>query len=324
MSYKYIDPGFGIFSEDANFGFYPAPLRVEGAKYNSDFGTAFYTDDTVSNGDSRIRFGDGNSTEFFLKFDAYFPETTGNSSRASTIIRNGSYEILAITQQGETIEILALDDVELTATGKETYLEAGRVNTIWLHVEADGETGRITLAINGNYVFREREGWGFAGPVTRDFRFNINEQLPVSNFILSDEAIGLNETIVEIGCSAVETTMIEESGTYSSATHNDYVLQTLDPTNLYNRFSEETKVTAMLAVAIPAYTTGDAVKYLKSRVVDGDNTTDGDWLTLPKMTEEEFAELEGDVPFLARQIDIASDTTFAKLGGLKVGWVTGT
>lgn len=82
----------------------------------------------------------------------------------------------------------------------------------------------------------------------------------------------------------------------------------------------------MVAVAVPAYTTGDAVKYLTCRVVDGDNTTDYESarISLVEMTEDEFAELEGAAPFIAKQLTVASDTTFAKLSDLKVGWVTGS
>lgn len=211
MSYKYIDPGFGFSIEyNSDVGFKQPLLCFENYTYNRNFGVSFYTDEYYLNGYSGLNFGDSQDTsaEFYLKFDEYFPET---ANYAQTVVMNGDYEILSIVQIGTIIQIRALNDEELTvnnSTGNETYLETGRANTFWLHVEADGQTGRITLAINGNYIFREQEGYGFAGPVTHGFSFKIDEQLPVSNFIISDESIGLNETIVEIGCSAVETTMI--------------------------------------------------------------------------------------------------------------------
>lgn len=337
MSYKYIDPGFGFsgYSYNVDACFTPPLLRFDSYTYNPRFGVSFYTEDSYSNGYSSINFGSSQDTptEFYLKFDEYFPETTGNNLVYQTDIRNGDSQILTIEQVATNIRIRALGDTELivsTLAGDETYIEKGRANTIWLHVEADGQTGRITLAINGNYIFREQEGWGF-NSVARNFSFQIPDKLPISNLIISDEKINLNETIVEIGCSAVETTMIAESDTYSSATAEDYVLQELDPSSLYDRLAPETKVTAMLAVAVPAYTTGDAVKYLKCRVVDGDNVTDykildteGGQISLTEMTEEEFAELEGYAPLMAKQLPVASDTTFAKLSGLKVGWVTGS
>lgn len=325
MSFKYIDPGFGISNYNGiytEWGFSPPLLNVENYTYNRNFGVAFYTDQkSYYEGVSTIQFGSRNINEFYMKFDEYFPES---ANFATTTVQNGDSEILSMSQDGANLTIRAMNDVALVLSGDETHLKAGRVNTIWLHVETTEQTGWITLVINGEYVFREQEGWGYTGPASSAFSFNINESLPVSNLIISDEEIALNETIVEISNSAVETTMLENDGIYSSAGAGDYVLQSLDPSSLYNQFKSDTKVSAMLAVAIPAYTTGDGVKRLTCRIVDGENVTDYETTRyLPEMTEEEFASLEGAMPLMAKQIPIASDTTFAKIDGLKVGWVTG-
>lgn len=324
MSFKYIDPGFGLsqrYDEDYGYGFYPPLQCLQSYTYNRKFGVAFYTEEDEYYLGSRVFFNTPPLTDFYVKFDEYFPESADS---AQMILKNDSCEIIRISQRGANLTLRALNDETLELGNDDSHLKIGRVNTIWVHVETIDPAWRITLVINGERVFDSREGWSYSGQGNGTFRFNIDKALPVSNLIISDAEILLNETIVEVGNSAVETTMIEENGTYASAGAGDYVLQTLDPSSLYEQFRSDTKVSAILALAAPAYTTGDSVTTLKCRVVEGENVSDYKMPEdLIEMTESEFASLETTIPLKAQQIPVESDTTLADLSRLKIGWVTG-
>lgn len=324
MSFKYIDPGFGCCFKE---GYSNQEIGVlKSYVYNPKFGVAFHSD--FSGGRYLITYiGDEAASDLYVKFDAFFPE-----SASSTIyISYQSKPMLEINQSGSEFGLKGLNDSSVSLNGDETKLKAGRVNTIWFHVETSSSVGRITVVINGQTVFDEESSASFTGKFSSGaaLRFTVPSATPMSNLIISDEEVALNETILEIPASAIETTMTEQNGTYVSAEAGAYVLQVLDPTGWYGLFGSDTKISGMVAVAAPAFTTSENIFRLDLRKVNGETVTDyevidmaDDWIYLEEMSEEEFTELEDKVPFVCHQLEVGADTTFASLDGLKIGWVT--
>lgn len=286
-----------------------------------------------------IRLGSesDSSTDVWLKFDVYLPETLTGTD-AGIYISNSGNELLRLEQYKTdsnvcTIRALGSGGVTLNeSSGGITNLKTGAVNTIWMHVSGGSSGWNMSLVVNGEYIVEDFSTLSYESAIMSIFSFRISPEQPISNLIISDTEIDLKETIVEVGNSDVETTMVESDGTYSSAQAGDYVLQTLDTSDLYNLFGSDSKVSGMVAIAAPAYTTGEDVTQIKCRIVDGGTSTDyriqdpkkyyeAD-AALTQYSEEEFAALENEVPAMAKQLDITSDTTFASLNGLKVGWVT--
>ena len=319
MSFKYIDPGYG-------WGFFSYHLvNVTGNIYNPKHGIAFYSLKEEDGCSIYLTDSSTRLTDFWLKFDIFLPETV----YATSYIYNASSLLLEITQLGTNFQISAFGDNNLVlkdTNGDTTNLKAGKINTIWLHVKT-GSTWYITASVNGEYIFNESSSSEESGTTDGSFNFTINAAQPVSNVIISDEEIDPKETIAEVGNSAVEATMLENDGTYSSAQVGDYVLQTLDTAALYSIFGSDSKVTSLVAIAAPAFTTGEEVTRIRCRTVDGEIVTD--YPIYDKIDTEWEAILEGEavaaegdfIPLMAKQLDLASDTTFASLNGLKVGWV---
>ena len=322
MSFRFIDPGFGIsdyFGDGVDSKFYPPLKCLQSYTFNPRHGVAFYTDFSNDDGHSRIILGSESISDFYMKFDEYFPATVNGS--AQTIVLNGSNFVLSIIQSGVNFTIRALDDplLELDSTaGDNTHLNADAVNTIWLHVETTDEAWRVTLVINGEDTLREQDAWGYAAAASPVFRFYIPEVLPVSNLIIADEEISLHETIVEVGSSAADATMAVNDGVYSGVIAGEYVLQTPDASSLFDQFTPNNKVTAALAVAAPAYSDSDILRALKCRVVENGAALDFERMSLQEADE---TQTELDLPLAAQQIVTASDMTLAKLSELKIGWV---
>lgn len=331
MSFKYIDPGYGVICGQKT-GVFKSNV------FNPRNGVAFY-----SYGRSMINLADtlGNvfMTDLYVKFDIFLPETAPETGDAMASVHSGyRFKLLKITQYeaGFLLDVLGEEDNDFGDTfeervdGAATNLKAGRVNTIWLHAVSGNYESNITVIVNNERVVNDVSTPSQC--LGTLIGFDINAEVPVSNVIISDEEIDLNETVVEVGHSSVETTMTENDGAYSSAMIGAHVLQTLDTTNLYGLFGSDSKVTGLAAIAAPAYTTGDEINKIKCRMVDGETVTDY-WIPDPEFpedadlyleqySEEEIAALENKVPSQGKQLSIASDTTFASLNGLKVGWVT--
>lgn len=311
MSFKYLDPGYGI-SWNSRVGVYKSTI------YNPRNGVAFY----ASLFSCEIHPVDSSTelTEFWVKFDIFLPET-GNATSSIYKDNNSNKILLTIIQNGSSISARLFGEAAYELT---EGFKAGSVNTIWLHFQATDYWWYIALVVNGEDYGDDCSSSKYVGATSAVFNFRISSEHPVSNLIISDEKIDLNETIIEVKHSAVETTMVENDGAYSSAFSGNYVLQTLDTTNLYGLFGSDSKVTGLVAIAAPAYTTDEnVIEELKCRVVDDTTTTDYTpyFEYLEKWSDEEVAGLEY-IPVIANQLDVTSDTTFASLNGLKVGWVT--
>ena len=323
MSFKHINPGYASLSRDYN------AYDIESYVYNPRLGRAFYS---VGNGYG-FRVGDrssGRIGNLWIKFDVFLPETA--YAEVSLSLPDG--DIIKLRQVGTTATIVAFPYSEvLTLSGEQTNLKFNAVNTIWLHLTAADTYWSLTVMVNNVTVMEDVEDYtyddGFisAGVMAR---LEIDEELPVSNLIASDEEIDPKEIIVQVECSDVETTMtVRDDGAYSSFTLGDYVLQTLDTTNLYNLFGADGTVTGMVAIAAPAYNTDkDTYLRLQCRKVDGETVTnypmdsdaDDELSFMHELRRTETGE-DNPTPVIGEQIIVAANTTFASLNGVKLGWV---
>ena len=315
MSFKYINPGYGYLVN-------PAFHTIRSTLYSPKFGVSFWykRESGAYKGYTIPAIGYGGT--LYFKFDVYIPRETfdlivgfgtGSESRMWLgLFYAPGYE--------DNYHSIALRDtygenrIEVDNGSYGDFLNFDAVNTIWVELRLEDESyegGSATVKINGKTV-GECENLETEAQNETTFLIDASEKTPISNFIISDEEIDLRETIVEVGNTCVETTMTENEGAYSSAQTGDYVLQTLDTTALYSLFGSESKVTGLAAIAEPAYTTGDDVTSLKCRTVDGETVTDYSAQNLSSDTSA----------MLAEYLQLSSDTTFADLNGLKVGWVT--
>ena len=302
MSFKYIDPGYG-------WGFATSVRNIKSNVYNPKNGVAFYSSEDCS---IHLTASSARLTEFWLKFDIFLPETDTNIVQITAVYNADSKLLLGIYQSGSNITVVPFGDSDYELIGTDIGLRTNHVNTFWLYVEASDYRWTQILVVNDIEVLTEVPSIQYSGSTYGSFTFTTNSAQPISNVIISDEEIALNETIVEVGNSAVETTMTEDDGAYSSTQAGDYVLQTLNTTALYNLFGSDSKVTGMVAIAAPAYTTGEDVTQIKCRTVNGATVTD---YSAQNLSSDPSA-------MIAEYLQLSSDTTFADLNGLKVGWVT--
>ncbi len=336
MSFKHINPGYGMLFYNQRFSTY------ENFTYNPKFGVSFYND---GERDGIPVYCGADTTDLWLKFDMYFhAEQEAYAIYAS--IADGNKYLLQIERFQDSLKVTALRDSDnLSVEGDDTKIKTGAVNTFWMHVKsAKNSQLSATVAVNGKIIIDgECSTDNYSGNCLAKMGIRIDNsyRLPMSNLIISDAEIDLNEIIVRVDSSGVDTTMAENDGKYSTVEVGGYVLQTLDTSSLYNIFGADGKVTGMVALAAPAYYEGDyedqEIHYLICRKVDGDNVTDyvidfdedsnEDYIwdavhyLEPAPDPEIPAFIEDYLPVCAEQLPITSDTTIASLNGLKIGWV---
>ena len=320
MSFKIINPGFGKLFYD--YQYHPAYERT-GSLYNPKFGVAVYSNDC------RIFLGTTAFSDLYLKFDVFLPDSSNNFLNVG-----GNGVFLQITQSGTSTQITSLRSEELTVTGAQTNLNLNAVNTVWLHLST-GNSYQTTVMVNGATVL-DGENAEMHGTFNANSQlvFSIPYEMPLSNLIISDSEILPNEIIALVDASAVDTTMaVREDGSFSGVEVGDYVLQVLNPASLYGIFGAGGKVTGMAAIAAPAFNTGEDSLFLQCRKVNGETVTNypmdggdddvyGAELYYAHELENTASANENDyTPAIGEQIPVASDTTFADLSGLKLGWV---
>ncbi len=327
MAFKYLNPGYGSLFYLANSNI----MTVRSNIYNPNCGVAFFSNHSPCYAGHVVA---NNTKDLYLKFDIYLPATTENLSWTEIDIKGNT--IFRLEQNGTTRTITPMAIANLNISGNDTNLKLGRVNKIWLHLTAETTGWNLEIFVNNDYI-SDAANTDYKGAVSRgnQITFYVDNAHPMSNLIITDQNLNIKETIVEVDSSAIEATMTaKNNGTYASSQSGEYVLKTPDTTALYSSFGASATVLGMVAVAAPAFNTGNSLN-LKCRKVDADTTVTDyslynsvieDYFVLQNMSEEDFEELNStDVSFypcVAVQVPITSGTTLADLNGLKIGWVT--
>ena len=317
MSFKIINPGYGAL---IGSGF----TTVNSYTFNPQNGIAFYgnTEEDFHTEKGLVIPAIGTAGTFYFKFDVYVPARrtewtvrivhgSGTTGKYTGFILDYSddygYDFFDAGFIGEYGGIAYVDISE----NLEDWLNFGAVNTVWGFFNLSDEEDSCKVILNGKTLIEET-GKSFPSAAKTVIQFYVTSNSPISNLIISDEYIDPREVIVELGASAVDTTMTIDGAQYKAIEGDAYVLQTPDISNARGLFGNSGKILGLAAIAAPAYTTGDDVTSLKCRTVDGETVTDYSAQNLSSDTSA----------MLAEYLPVSSDMTVASLANFKIGWVT--
>lgn len=273
MSWKYINPGYGaLFLDNA--------ITNKSYVFNPQHGVSiqFY-------GNHHI-YASEDSPNLYFKFDVFFEENVTKSFILDVYAKRVIAIYVPNANTGLVLRIFHSDESnsDCWIEGDDTNLKDG-LNTFWVHLDSSGSRWRLTVVINGQTVADgvSASGSGYSSKVELGSAITFKSpDAYVSNIIISNEEIHKNETIVKVESSAIESDMAvsdtsESDTAYLAVSAGNICLQVLDASNLSGTFGADGKVLGMVAIAAPAYTTGEDsedIMYLKCRTVVDGKTTD--------------------------------------------------
>ena len=150
---------------------------------------------------------------------------------------------------------------------------------VWFHIKP-GE--------NGNGVFHamidEREVCNiqnaYVGYLTNSDAKTIailtnNDDILISNLILSDEDISLREQVVTLPVKATQTNMTDcGDGSYEATAAGQEILQTVDTASLITQYGADSRVTGISLLGNPAYRTAEGLCALTAIEKSGGTVTE--------------------------------------------------
>lgn len=272
MGFKYINPGLVLNNDTAFVRSTSTTHTKTGHAFSTtkSYGSIYYLN---------LLTLDDYYDEIYGMFDIYTPALTGSSNiSALATLYLGSTEsdfprtTIQITDgyssKNKTRSLIYNSQSYITSSSARsisiaydsTSTSFNKIHTIYFHLKnsilsiiyVDGvskvnrvdETGTSTnsstycLYLNYNLI-----------------KFNVNQNLYISNLILSDSRITPNETMVEVPISSTSTNMTESSGVYTASSVGNYLLQTPNKSSLVSSYPNH-RVTGISTVAQPAYTNG--------------------------------------------------------------------
>lgn len=316
MSFKIINPGYGYLVD-------PTFTTVHSSVYNPRFGVAFYGGSTLD-GEGYIIPALGYGGLLCFKFDVYIPEEDFSTYFGLGVFGYGGYcALFQIGYYRDSHYLTSyLGNEELTVDSEDSgdFFKFGAVNTIWIRLRLEdefSEDSECTIKVNGKNVAEYADFDTGAKSVDR-FHIAVDAKTPISNLIISDEHIDPNENIFRVSRRNYgDFAMAKKDGYYERTFWNGwkfitsgYVLQELNTKKLYSAVDSDGKVLGMAAIAAPAYNTGEEPAKANCMVRRGANTTNYASQNLSSDTSGVLIEY----------LPVTSDTTFASLNGLQVGW----
>ena len=197
-------------------------------------------------------------------------------------------------------------------TGEEaTYWENGSVELVINDFRFKTDFNRINFAMATIYL----------SPENKSFEFNSEENFPVSNIIISDEEINEKEQIVILPVSATDTDMTNNGdGSYTATTEDQYILQTVDVTNLITKLGGKSEVTSIVLAGLPAYKTSDGLSSLTSLENINNSLVEGTTKTLNQYYSGDEYYLDEYKIFIPQNVE---NLTLKDLTGKQYGFKVG-
>ena len=264
MAFKYINPGYAelLSVKDG--------VTVTGDQY-SKTGVSFWQP-TYYKGLNLSEV----PPELYGRFDMYIKDTEkGGNAKLSFAI--GGYKIIEAEKFWSTWKIRGSNNNEMLAVGDAVRVK--EICTVWFHIKP-GE--------NGNGVFHaiidEREvcnmSNAYVGYLTNSDAKTIailtkNDDILISNLILSDEEISPREQVITLPVKETQTNMTDYGdGSYEATAANQELLQTVDVAALSAQYGADSRVTGISLIGNPAYRTAEGLCALTAIEKSGGNVTE--------------------------------------------------
>ena len=263
MAFKYINPGYAelLSVKDG--------ATVIGEQY-SKTGVSFWQP-TYYKGLNLSEV----PPELYGRFDMYIKDTEqGGNAKLSFAI--GGYKIIEAEKFWSTWKIRGNNNNEMLITGDAVRIK--EICTVWFHIKP-GE--------NGNGVFHaiidEREvcnmSNAYVGYLTNSDANTIailtkNDDILISNLILSDEEISPREQVITLPVKETQTNMTDcGDGSYEATAANQEILQSVDVAALSAQHGADSRVTGISLIGNPAYRTAEGLCALTAIEKSGGNVT---------------------------------------------------
>ena len=264
MAFKYINPGYAELLSVRD------GTTVTGEQY-SKTGVSFWQP-TYYKGLNLSEV----PSELYGKFDMYI-KNSENADRARFSIAIGGYKIIEAETFWSKWKIRGNNNNNTLAAGEEVRVKA--ISTVWFHIKP-GE--------NGNGVFHaiidEREvcnmSNAYVGYLTNSDAKTIailtkNDDILISNLILSDEEISPREQVITLPVKETQTSMTDcGDGSYEATAANQEILQTVDVAAMSAQYGADSRVTGISLLGNPAYRTAEGLYALTAIEKSGGTVTE--------------------------------------------------
>ena len=264
MAFKYINPGYAelLSVKDG--------VTVTGEQY-SKTGVSFWQP-TYYKGLNLSEV----PPELYGRFDMYIKDTEkGGNAKLSFAI--GSYKIIEAEKFRSTWKIRGNNNNEMLVTGDAVRVKA--ICTVWFHVRAgENNDGVFHAMIDEREVCNKRKE--HIGYLTNSDANTIailtkNDDILISNLILSDEGISPREQVITLPVKETQTNMTDcGDGSYEATAANQEILQTVDVAALSAQYGADSRVTGISLIGNPAYRTAEGLCALTAIEKSGGNITE--------------------------------------------------
>lgn len=306
MAFRYMNPGYGELLAESG------AETLKNYIYNPYNEVSF----TASNKMLTIVPAGKISTDFYCKFDVYFP----SSDSTSFYIGMARYDNLDSAMWLSGIRInngVALFYFGSNKIGTEIQLKPNAINTINFAIHINNATCEFSVnnseKVTGNIVYY-KQYYDERSPIRIYFPTSSSSNIfYVSNMIISDEEISPKEKIIALPIGTTATDMTAgASGIYLADAVNQTLLQSADVSALVENYGETSKVTGIALVGNPAYKTGTVITTLTGLSKLGGVVTEHGTCELSENTTAVIMDGWG-----------MSGVTIADLQGMQFGWKAG-
>jgi len=264
MAFKYINPGYAelLSVKDG--------ATVIGEQY-SKTGVSFWQP-TYYKGLNLSEV----PPELYGRFDMYIKDTEqGGNAKLSFAI--GGYKIIEAEKFWSTWKIRGNNNNEMLVTGDAVRVKV--ICTVWFHVkEGENNDGVFHAIIDEREVCNKRKE--HIGYLTNSDANTIailtkNDDILISNLILSDEEISPREQVITLPVKATQTNMTDcGDGSYEATAAGQEFLQSVDVTSLITQYGADSRVTGISLIGNPAYRTAEGLCALTALEKSGGTVTE--------------------------------------------------
>ena len=270
MAFRVINPGFAEITLPHSS--YHAST-IENELFNPINGISFTMTET-SDAAILIPLPAGFSDHLYCKFSFY------TSTKSISAFRMGVFQATNTNNlnwigglRGDTSNNKPVLKFYSSASSKGDYqfLNLNSHNSIWFHMlnEAIGDAngnGLYEIIINDNDKYSYNDQYCAAFNTNyKYFIISLPSNVYISNLIISDEYINPKEQVILLPTNSIDTDMTNNlNGSFTSDQENQYILQSIDTSDLISQFGAKSKVTGISNIAVPAYKSASGLSNLIS------------------------------------------------------------
>ena len=305
MAFKYINPGY------AELLSVRGGTTVTGEQY-SKTGVSFWQPEEYKG----LPLSEA-PNEVYVKLDMYL-KNPKNASDSRLEIGIGFANWVRVYPHRGQWDIEGHDDstvFDIYETAE--FVRPDAINSLWFHIKQGKNNDGIFHVIVNERVLcnkRDRNIW-YANDTHAKILMVLskNDNILISNLILSDEEISPREQVVMLPIKETQTTMTDSGdGSYEATAANQELLQTVDVTALSTKYGADSRVTGIALIGNPAYRTAEGLCALTALEKSGGNVT------------AYGRHIAAQNPTSVIMDGRTTSMTIAELSGRQFGWRAGT